>query len=303
VKRFRFKKLPFQVSRQIHAVVFLLPFLIGFFLFFVTPLWQLVIYSFNNVGVGEYGGISMTFLGFDNYAGLFQNEVSTANTQFLRVFTDENVRILLNAPIVVVFSLLSAIIINVKFKGQGIVRIIFFLPIIAGLPVAQNLISVTTGGDIMDSALGSYFVSGPVMELLMEYTFLPIGVASFIAGIAENIFQLISNCGVQTLIFLAGLQSISGALYEVAKIEGSNAYEIFWKITLPMLANIIVFVVVYTFVDLFLTSSISNEIYNYAFRRNNIGMGAALSTVYMLNVIVDLLIALFIFRKVAGKVD
>ncbi len=269
------KRLPFRTARKVHSVVFLLPFLIGFLLFFATPVIQLFVYSFNEVGVGETGGIKLDFVGVDNYVSLFQDEVSTQNQQYLRVFTDENTRILLNGPIVVIFSLLSAIIVNVKFKGQGVARVIFFLPIITGLPVVQNLITVTTGSDIMDSAVGSYFISGPVMELIMEYTFLPAGVADFIGGLAENIFNLISNCGVQTLIFLAGLQSINGALYEVAKIEGCNAYETFWKITLPMLTNIIVFAVVYTFVDLFLSSSISDEIYTYAFRRNDIGMGSA----------------------------
>ena len=132
----------------------------------------------------------------------------------------------------------------------------------------------------------------------MENTFLPRSVVMFISDAAEGIFNLASSCGVQTLIFLAGLQSIGGAIYESADIEGANAYEKFWKITFHMLgSNVIIFVVIYSFVDLFLTSNIANEIYIFAFRRNAIGMGAALSTVYMLNVIIDLLLLLFIFTN------
>ncbi|GHU77568.1 hypothetical protein FACS189461_5870 [Spirochaetia bacterium] len=168
--------------------------------------------------------------------------------------------------------------------------------------MVRDLIAVTTGGDLLDSTVGSFFSNGFIMRLLMESTFLPRSVALFISSAAEGIFSLASNCGVQTLIFLAGLQSIGGAIYEAADIEGANAYEKFWKITFPMLGrNVIIFVVVYSFVDLFLSSNIAGEIYLFAFRRNAIGMGAALSTVYMLNVIVDLLLLLFVFTKLQGS--
>lgn len=299
----RFKKPGFRTMRKIHAIVFLLPFLLGFFLFFATPIWQLIRFSLSTISVPEHGGIQLDFVGVQNFIGLFTTEVSLGNHQFLRVFADENVRIFLNAPILVVFSLMAAMIVNIKFKGQGIVRTIFFLPIVTGLPVVHMLLTVTTGADIMDASINDQLIGGPVFMLLVQYTFLPINVSMFIAGVANDIFVLLSNAGVQTLIFLAGLQSISASLYEVAKIEGANAYETFWKITLPMLTNIIVFVIVYSFVDLFLTSIITSEIWAYGFQRNDIGMGAALSLVYMLNIVLGLGAMLFLFRRVAGKYE
>jgi len=299
----RLKKPSHRNMRKIHALVFLLPFIIGFLLFFVTPIIQLIQFSFSTISVPEHGGMQLDFVGFQNFVGLFTTEVSLANQQYIRVFADENIRIFLNAPIMVVFSLLAAMIVNVKFKGQGIVRTIFFLPIVTGLPVVQMLLAATTGADMMDASIADTFIGGPLVSLLMMHTFLPINVALFIAGVANEIFNLISNAGVQTLIFLAGLQSINASLYEVAKIEGANAYETFWKITLPMLANIIVFVIAYSFVDLFLTSIITSEIWAYGFQRNNIGMGAALSLVYMINIIVGLAAMLFLFRKVMGKYE
>jgi ABC-type sugar transport system permease subunit len=275
-----------------------LPWLVGFFLFFATPIYDSFVYSFSRVEVGEEGGMQLAFTGLDNYIGLFRAEVSSDNRQFLRIFIEENLRIFVNTPIILIFSLFSAILINGKFKGRGLARVVFFLPIVIGLDIVHDLITVSTGSDIVDSSVGAFFSNGFIMRLLMENTFLPRNVVVFIAGAAEGIFNLASNCGVQTLIFLAGLQSIGGAIYESADIEGANAYEKFWKITFPMLgSNVIVFVVVYSFVDLFLTSNIANEIYIFAFRRNAIGMGAALSTVYMLNVIIDLLLLLFIFTR------
>lgn len=105
----------------------------------------------------------------------------------------------------------------------------------------------------------------------------------------------------QILIFLAGLQSINRSLYEVAQIEGATSYETFWKVTFPMLGNVTTFVVVYSFVDLFLASSIASEIYNYAFMRANIGLGAALSSLFMVNVLLDLLLMLGILKLLSGR--
>jgi len=303
IRKPSFKKPSYRNMRKIHALIFLLPFLIGFFLFFATPLFQLIRFSLSIISVPEAGGMELTFVGFQNFIGLFTAEVSTDNQQFLRVFTDENVRIFLNAPVIVVFSLMAAMVVNVSFRGQGIVRTIFFLPIVTGLPVVQVLLSVTTGADIMDASISDTLIAAPVMDLLLSYTFLPVDVVIFIAGVANEIFNLIANAGVQTLIFLAGLQSINASLYEVAKIEGANVYETFWKITFPMLTNIIVFVIVYTFVDLFLTSLLTHEIFAYGFMRNNIGMGAALSLVYMVNIVVGLLALIFLFRKLMGKYE
>jgi ABC-type sugar transport system permease subunit len=106
-----------------------------------------------------------------------------------------------------------------------------------------------------------------------------------------------SQAGVQVLIYLAGLQSISPSLYEVAKIEGATSYETFWKVTLPMIGNISVFVIVYTIVDIFLSSPIAEEVYAFAFQKSKIGVASALSVVYMLNVLLILLLVLFVSRK------
>ncbi|MCL2404601.1 MAG: sugar ABC transporter permease [Defluviitaleaceae bacterium] len=300
---FKFRRPGFQTSRKINAYVLLIPFLAGFFLFFAVPIYNLIVFSLSRVEVAEEGGMMLTFVGFENFVDLFMVEVSTANQQFLRVFADENMRIFMNAPIMVIFSLFAALLVNVKFRGRGFVRVIFFLPIVTGLPIVQSLLTVTTGADIMDASIADTFITTTIMSFLISYTFLPIALISFIATVAGEIFFLISNVGVQTLIFLAGLQSINPSLYEVAKIEGANEYETFWKITLPMLTNVIVFVIVYSFVDLFLDSPLANEVYAYGFLRNNIGMGASLSLIYMINVVLGLLVLLYAFRKVAGKHD
>ncbi|MDI6617304.1 MAG: sugar ABC transporter permease [Clostridiales bacterium] len=292
------KHISYQNIRKINGIIFMLPWIIGFILFFIVPLINTIIYSFNNVSVGETGGMELKFAGMKNFLNLFSVEVSTSKRQFLRVFLDENAKIFINTPVIVVFSLFCAILVNSKFKGRGIARVIFFLPIILGLDVVINLITATTGNDVIDMAVSNKLDNGLLMTFLHSYTFLPKPVTTFIFSLASNVFSLISQTGVQTLIFLAGLQSINQSLYEVAKIEGATTYEVFWKITLPLLSNIFLFALVYTFVDMFLRSPITTEIYNFAFNKNNIGVGSALSLVYLINVLFDLLIMMFILNKV-----
>jgi len=294
----RSRRLSYKNMRKIHGIIFVLPWVIGFLLFFITPLTSTIMYSFHKVGVADSGGMALEYVGLDNYISLFREKVSSRSEQFLRIFTDENIAIFINTPVIVVFSLFCAILVNAKYKGQGIARVVFFLPIVLGLKVVTDLTMVTTGGDITDAAVNNSVDNQGMLEFLMTYTFLPTRVSIFVYDLANNIFSLITQTGVQTLIFLAGLQSINKSLYEVARIEGANSYEVFWKITLPLLSNVTLFALVYTFVDMFLKSSISSEIYYFAFNRNDIGTGSALSVVYLVNVLIDLLVLMFIMNKV-----
>lgn len=292
------KPISYQNKRKINGIIFMLPWILGFILFFIIPLINTVRYSFSTVSVAESGGMSLKFVGFQNYVELFSTEISKTGQQFLRVFIDENSAILVNTPVIVIFSLFCALLVNAKYKGRGIARVIFFLPLVLGLDVVVNLLTVSSIGDVVDEVVTQNTNNEFIMQFLLNYTFLPEGVTQFIYGLTNNVFELISQTGVQTLIFLAGLQSINGALYEVARIEGASQYEVFWKITLPMLSNISIFALVYTFVDRFLRSSITQEIYFFAFNKSKIGTGSALSMVYLVNVIVDMLIMLLIVSRV-----
>ena len=73
----------------------------------------------------------------------------------------------------------------------------------------------------------------------------------YVIDLVNRIFQIISYSGVQMLIFLAGLQSISPAIYEAARIDGASAWETFWKITFPMISPMILVNGIYTIIDSF----------------------------------------------------
>ncbi len=297
------KPLTFATTQKINGYVFLAPWIIGFLLFFMIPIVNTVIYSFNKVEVGDTGGMAMEFVGTNNYFDLFNTEVSTQSQQFIRVFTDENSDVLLNTPLIVIFSLFCALLVNAKYKGRGVVRVIFFLPIVLGLTIVTDMITVSGGGgDITAVATTATEESSFLMNLFTQVGFLPKEVISFIVGVISDIFGIVSKAGVQTLMYLAALQSINPSLYEVAKIEGCTTYETFWKITFPMVGNTTLFIFVYTLVDLFLASKMSEEIYAFAFQSNKIGVGSALSVCFLLNVLVALVIMVLILTKVV-KLD
>ena len=299
--RIKKRKLKYRTARSLFGLLYVLPFLIGFLMFFAVPLVNTIIYSFSNVGVSDQGGMTLSFSGFTNYINLFTTEVSTASTTIARVLTEENSTILTNAPIIIVFSLFLALLANRQFKGRAAVRVIFFLPIVLGLEIVMQMMTENTGGDLVATRGNGIFSQGIANYLLMRYTDLSVSVIDTVTSFVDNIFELISQAGVQTLIYLAGLQSISPSLYEVAKIEGATGYETFSKVTFPSIANITFFVAIYTLVDLFLRSSIAEEVYNFAFVKSKIGVGSALSVVYMLNVLIMLLILLLLLRRMVKK--
>lgn len=295
------KALKYSTKRKIHGFIFILPWLIGFITFFAIPIINTAIYSFNQVSVGQSGGMELVFSGIQNYVDLFKVEVTTKNTQVLRLLVEENQKILVNVPLTVIFSLFLALIINAKFPGRAIVRIIFFLPIILGLDIVVNMMSIDTGM-MTQSATTAVFAETSFAESILQFTGLPPQMVSFIQETISGIFVLVTRSGVQTLIFLAGLQSISPALYEVAKIEGATTYETFWKVTIPSTANITFFVAIYTLVELFLSSPITKEIHTFAFVKSKIGVGSALSMIYIVNAIVLLIFISWFLKKVV-KLD
>jgi len=280
-------RLTYEQQKKINGIIFLLPFLIGFLLFFLIPIITTIVFSLNIVGVADEGGRSLTWNGFKNYYDLFFVELASDNqTQIYRMFYEEFRNIIINTPLIVIFSLFAAILLNRKFKGQGIVRVIFFLPIVLGLNIVVNLMTMSQGSSYIDARTSGVTVfSSDMLQNVFLNAGLGQGMVTFLASSVSRIFTIMAQSGVQILIYLAGLQSINPSLYEVADIEGANQYETFWKITLPLIAPLMVFVAIYTVVDMFLASSLTNEIYTFTFIKNKIGIGAALSVCYLVFVL------------------
>ncbi|NLF48721.1 MAG: sugar ABC transporter permease [Acholeplasmataceae bacterium] len=169
-------------------------------------------------------------------------------TQFKRIFSDEPWHleqilatlqdIALVIPLVVVFALILAMMLNQKIKGRAIFRTIFFIPVIL---LSGNMVSnFQSGGLLTVPAILSGQISGVMTEFFPE-VFSEVILLAF-----GKIVLILWLSGVQILIFLAGLQKLDPALYEAAEIDGASMWEMFWKITLPALMPLMYINIIYT---------------------------------------------------------
>ena len=181
------------------------------------------------------------------------------------------------------------LILNRKMKCRGLIRAIFFLPVLMGAESVSNALSVAAqmmagglSGASADMAAASSSSGTLNMTYLMDLfaqLALPDAILDYITGAVERISDIIQASGVQIVLFIAGLQSIPSSLYEVAKIEGATGYETFWKVTFPMVMPHIITCTIYTIVDAFSQSDVVQLAYNTAFTESNYGLSSAFSVV------------------------
>lgn len=216
--------------------VFILPWIIGALVFLIIPLCQSFYYALCKV-VFSPKGMIFTFQGRANYAQIFGYDPT-----FLTSLVNYLVTTVISAPVIVVFALIIAMLLNSKIKCRGLFRLIYFLPVIVVSGPVMNMLSgqgATTISSI-DSTLIESFLGA----------YLPDALSSTIAKQFSNMTQTLWYSGVQILIFLSALQKINPSLYEAAKIDGGSSWECFWKITLPTIKPMILLNVVYSIVYL-----------------------------------------------------
>ncbi|MDR1663534.1 MAG: sugar ABC transporter permease [Clostridiales bacterium] len=285
------------------GVLFLLPWMVGAFVFFLIPLCSSLWYSFNQVSLSE-DGLVMRFTGLSNFTRAFRTD-----PMFVRLLLTMFMESLPKVVIVVIFSLLAAVLLNGKYPLRNVARTVFFIPIIMGTSIATahiigtDSVSMEISGATTSAAFGAEFF----IEILNE-TGLPTEIVGYVSSAVTGIFSVLAISGVPTLIFLAGLQSIQPSLYEVAKIEGATQYETFWKVTLPMISPMIVLCAVYSIIDAFTrhytyiegTKVVFLErLHEVAFRQNLFGLSASMSALYMFaNVLVIVPVSYLMSRTV-----
>ncbi|WP_339241813.1 sugar ABC transporter permease [Paenibacillus sp. FSL R5-0517] len=275
----KIKKLSLEQKNRYYGLYFILPWFLGFLFLFMVPLISSFRYSLSNLQVSNEG-FSLEYIGLGNFReALFSHE------SYVRMLTESVLDIVVNTPLIIIFSLFFAVILNQKFHGRVLARAIFFLPVI----LASGIIASIENGDLMQSVVRnandmtggglSVMKNLDLTIMLLESGMSPI-LVEYLTGAVSRIYEIVSQSGVQILIFLAGLQSISPSLYEAAKIEGSTGYEAFWKITFPMLSPLILTNLVYTIVDSFIRDQTSRLVVDTAFKSFNFGLSAAMSWIY-----------------------
>ena len=228
------KKKNLYKSEALTGHAFCLPLYIGTVLFFIIPLIQSVRYSFSNV-IPDFGTMSTEFIKWENYRYIFRVDL-TFSSNLVGSLTS----LLYQVPFVLITSLFLATIINQKFLGRTLVRAIFFLPVIVASGVVISLIqSDALSSTMMSGDADATIFNSLVLENYLKDVGLNQQIIGYFTTVTNNIFDLLWKTGIQTLMFLAGLQGISPTLYEASAVEGATAWENFWMITFPMLKPII----------------------------------------------------------------
>ena len=234
--------------------LFVLPFVLGFILIYLPIIIDSICFSFMTVDIKtDAEGNAYTQVvshGFEFYKTMF-----TKDSKFVEQLGKGVGQLLWEVPAVVIFALFVAVILNQKMLGRAVFRAIFFVPVILSTGLLETLTTSSAASEDIDDGSGSNaateFISTMDVRMLLSNMAVGGELVEYIVNLVNNIFNIINYSGVQMLIFLAGLQSISPAIYEAARIDGASAWETFWKITFPMISPMILVNGIYTIIDSF----------------------------------------------------
>ncbi len=285
--------------RTMNGYLFILPWLIGFLVFYLRSLIMTIQFSLSELSVGAVGGYTLEYVGLDNFIYAFR-----VHADFKQILTTSVANMLIDVPLIIFFSLFMALLLNKKFKGRTLVRAIFFLPVILNadaITAAMELSRQMMAGGLSTTSEEMAASGGMSIEYyidLFQSLAMPKVVLEYIVEAVARISDIITASGVQIIIFIAALQAIPGSMYEVAKIEGATAYETFWKVTFPMVMPHIITNVVYTVVDSFVDSEVVDLAYSTAFEKNNYGLSSAFSLV---STVITCLILVLVVRFIQKR--
>ncbi len=277
---------------------FVLPFVLGVVFIYLPIILDSICYSFYQINTVRGGGYELEFQGLK-----FYQDALFVDTSFTTTLVAGIKQLVFDVPMILIFSLFIAVVLNQKMLGRAAFRAIFFIPVV----LSTGLMETINAADIMQEQMGSseggmstgteesasgQIVSAIDIARLFEGLKVGAGLVDFVVSAVNNIYEIVNRSGVQMLIFLAGLQSISPAIYEASSIEGATAWETFWKITFPMISPMILVNAVYTIIDSFTSSS--NVVMSYVAGKYSSGteLATAMSWIYFL--LIMAIIGLFV---------
>lgn len=274
-----------QRRKAISGYFFIAPFVLGFLVFMVKPLVQSLYMSFCSVEVRP-GYVNPTFIGIKNFYDALR-----VDPEYYRLLIEQISKMCIYSLAIMVFSFFVALILNQKFKGRALVRAIFFLPVILSSGVmlgleSNNQLMANIASTIEDTTTGISITVA--LESILRTA--GVGTRAFetVFEIIDNIYDVAIASGIQIIIYLSGLQTISDSMYEAAAIEGCTKWESLWKITFPMISSLFLVNWIYTIIDFCMRSD--NEVVKKFTEKvllhdMNYGLASAMAWIYFLVVI------------------
>lgn len=273
------------------GVLFILPWLMGFFVLQAYPLLMLLYYSFTDFSILSEG----QWVGTDNYVRLF-----TKDKYFVKSFLLTFKYALMSVPMKLIMALIVAMILNMHLKGINLFRTVYYLPSIMGGSVAISILwrFMFMKDGMLNKILGVVHI--PAIDWLGDPDIALVTISLLV------IWQF----GSSMVLFLAGLKNVPTELYEAASVDGANKWIQFWKITFPMLTPVVFFNLIMQiihalqeFTSAFIITNggpnhgtylMGVKIYEDAFKNLKMGYASASSWVMFVAI---LLITLLVFRS------
>ena len=287
----------FESRRGRYGYLFTLPFIIGSVFFIIYPIILSIAFSFSRVS-NDSVGYTLNYTGLANYKYMLFSDA-----EYNKTVTSTIKEMLLNVPVVAIFSFFIASLLNQEFKGRGFARSVLFLPLIVSSSAVMRLL---VKEDIASSMAQSGAEVGNAADFsssLTEYlSNLNIGpdIVDLLSSTVNNISQVLAMSAIPIIIFLAALQSISPSIYEASYVEGATKWEVFWKISLPMISPMILVVIIYTMIDSFSNTSnaVIKIVHNLSFTGNiDLGKGCAAAWIYLTITLTVMGIVYFIVNR------
>lgn len=286
-------KISRETKRDLVAYSFIAPNFIGFAVFTLIP----IVFAFLLAFMEWDGSNPMQFVGIKNFSDL-------AGDQFFKAALKNTIVYCIGTvPLTMIASLALAIVLNQKVMGRGFFRTVSFFPYVA------SLVAITSVWKML-----FHPSKGPVNNILfnvfgVEQSSLPQWFSGGLVMVSMILFSVWKFMGYYMVIYLAGLQGISGELYEAASLDGANTWQKFCYVTWPQLSSTTFFVVVMLTINCFkiydvavmLAGGGSGEltlnatvlvyyIYQQAFINWDLGYSSAVAMVLFLMVLVVTLI-------------
>ncbi len=255
-----------HTRRTLASLLFISPWILGFLLFFLRPIFISLRLSFGSLV--NIVGLQTTWAGWTNYVRAF-----TIDVEFMPRFLGQVGNTFLYTPLITAFSLILAMLLNQKIRGKGFFRVVFFLPVLLGSGVVM--------AQLQETGMQTRAIEAAAAVLLPErlVSYLGPNFAAAMNLLLTHISDILWKCGVQIILFLSGLQTISPSLYESARCDAATGWEMFWFITLPMMSPIILLTVVYTIIDSF--ADINNQVMGYILQmKTEMDYAAAIGWIY-----------------------
>ena len=286
------KRLSLEQKRARTGYIFILPWLLGLLFFFAVPILTSLMYSFSHVTIVQ-GGVNTRFAGLSYYKNaLFSDE------RFIPLLVAALKEIAIQVPIIIIFALFISVMLNAEFYGRGLVRSIFFLPLMLSSSVLLSIInSDSYSGDVTGSS-SVFMVSSFSIGDILTQAGLPSGLIKYLTSVIDSIFTMTWQSGVQIILFLAALQSIPPSLKEAASVEGATAWEYFWKITVPMISPMILVNIAFTVIDTF--TSYSNGVMEFVTSQAanlHYSFSSAVTWIYFVVISVILFVVIGLFSR------